>query len=158
MRHTFIIIVFCVFLLSCKGQNSFVEERLQTAGKFIECLKNNNPDKTLAYSYKGVDQKMDNKESRDFAVNKASKFINKFGLPPKDKWIIKYNPADAFDRLLITIPIFEGYDAESNLLKAAIVIAFPPPQISDKIYRYEIVGKYKPQRIEAPPLIDTTKH
>jgi hypothetical protein len=158
MRQTFIILVFYVSLTSCKGQNAFVEERLKTADKFIECLKNNTPDKILDYSYPAIDDKISDKESRDFYVNKASKLLNKFGLPPKDKWTIKYDPKDAFDRLLITIPIFEGYDTEFNLLKADIVIAFPPPQISDKIYRYEIADKYKPQRIEAPRLIDSTKH
>jgi hypothetical protein len=158
MRRIFIIFSLCVSLISCRGQNAFVEDRLKTADKFIECLKNNTPDKILDYSYKGVEDKIDNKESRDFYVSKASKFINKFGLPPKDKWLIKYNAEDAFDRLRITIPIFEGYDTEFNLLKADIVIAFPPPQISDKIYRYEIVDRYKPELIQAPPLIDITKH
>ena len=41
MRQIIIILIFYVSLLSCRGQNLFVEERLKTADKFIECLKNN---------------------------------------------------------------------------------------------------------------------
>jgi hypothetical protein len=137
-----------------------VEARLKTADKFIECLANNTPDKILDYTYPDVDHKINDKESRDFYVNKASKFIKKFGLPPKDKWTIKYDPQNNFERLLITIPIFKGYDSTFNLLQADIVISFPPPQISDKIYHYEIEDKYDIKQTKpllAPQPIDTSK-
>src|SRR5436309_2431449 len=116
----------------CKGQDSFVESRLRTADKFIECLKNNKTDKIFDYTYPDVDHKINNKEFRDFYVGKAYKLIKKFGLPPKDKWIITYNPKNNFERLLITIPLFKGYDSTLDLLKADIVIYFPPPELSDK--------------------------
>ncbi|MFI5406732.1 MAG: hypothetical protein ACHQ1D_09500 [Nitrososphaerales archaeon] len=147
-RLIFILILFC----SCKGQDPFVEKRLKTVDKFLECLQNNTPDKILEYTYPGVDHNIDNKELRDFHINKAYRLITKFGLPPKDKWVIKYDPKNNFDRLLITIPLFKGNDTSLNLLQADIIIAFPPGQISDKIYRYEIADKYTLGRpIEAPP-------
>ncbi len=147
-------------LASCKGQDPFVESRLKIADKFLDCLKNNTPDKILDYTYPNVDYKIKDKESRDFYVNKAYKFIKKFGLPPKDKWMIKYDPQNNFQRLLITIPVFKGYDSTFNLLQADIVLAFPPPQISDKIYHYEIEDKYEIKTTEplfAPEPIDTSK-
>jgi hypothetical protein len=160
MLRTIAVIFIVTFIPSCKGQNSFVEARLKTADKFIECLVNNTPDKIVDFTYLDVDDKINNKESRDFYVNKASKFIKKFGLPPKDKWIIKYDPQNNFERLLITIPIFKGYDTTFNLLQANIVIAFPPPQVSDKIYHYEIEDRYDIKQIEpllAPQPIDTAQ-
>jgi hypothetical protein len=160
MRRTIAIILILTFFISCKGKNSFVETRLKTADKFVECLANNTPDKILDYTYPHVDHKINDKESRDFYVNKASKFIKKFGLPPKGKWTIKYDPQNNFERLLITIPIFKGYDSTFNLLQADIVIAFPPPQISDKIYNYEIEDKYDIKQTKpllAPQPIGTTK-
>jgi len=137
-------------LYSCKGQDPFVEKRLKTVDKFLKCLKDNTPDKIVDYTFPGVDHKIDNKEIRDFNINKASRFINKFGLPPKDKWVIHHDPKNNFDRLLITIPIFKGNDTTLNLLQADIIIAFPPSQISEKIYRYEIVDKYTIGPIKEP--------
>ena len=142
---------------SCKGKDAFVENRLNTADKFVECLTNNTPDKILSYTYSDVDDKIDNKESRDFYVNKAHKFIKKFGLPKRDTWIIKYDPQNNFERLVITIPLFKGYDTTFNLLKADIILTFPPTKISDKIYRYDIADEYKMKPTIAPPMADTTK-
>src|SRR4030095_15151062 len=126
MRNILTILFILRILSSCEGQDSFVESRLKTADKFIDCLKNNNPDKIRDYTYPDVDHKIDDKESRDFHVNKAHKFITKFGVPPKEKWIIKYDPQNKFERLLITIPIFKGYDTTFNLLYADLIIEFPP--------------------------------
>lgn len=142
MKNIYNLLFILAVLFSCKGQDSFVDSRLNTASRFMECLENNTPDKILDYTYHEVDDKIENKESRDFYINKANKFIKKFGLPSQDKWIIKYDPKNNFERLLITIPIFKGYDSTLNLLQADIVLVFPPPQISDKICHYEIKDKY----------------
>jgi|SRR4030095_12977573 len=151
MQKIFTAVFILAVLFSCNSQESFVESRLRTADKFIECLKNNAPDRILDYTYPDVDHKINNKESRDFYVNKAYEFIKKFGLPPKNKWIIKFDPQNNFERLLITIPLFKGYDPEFNLLKANLVIAFPPPQISDKIYHYDIQDMYSMSPTKPPP-------
>jgi hypothetical protein len=160
MQKIFISILILIWLISCKGQDPFVRDRLKIAHKFLDCLKNNTPDKILSYAYPEVDNKINDKEARDFYVGKAYEFIKKFGLPSEDKWIIKYDPKNNFERLLITIPIFKGYDSTFNLLKANIVIYFPPPQISDKIYRYDIEDEYDMEKETptlAPESVDTTK-
>jgi hypothetical protein len=160
MRKIFSFFFVLTLIASCKGQDTFVESRLKIADKFLDCLKNNTPDKILDYTYPDVDHKIKDKESRDFYVQKAYKFIKKFGLPSKDKWVIKYDPQNNFQRLLITIPVFKGYDSTFNLLQADIVLAFPPPQISDKIYHYEIEDKYEIKTTKplfAPEPIDTSK-
>jgi hypothetical protein len=159
MQKAVAIICLWTIIFSCKEQSPFIKNRLKTTEKFMECLRNNTPDKILEYTYPDADYKINNKESRDFYVNKASQLVRKFGLPPKDKWIIKYDPKNNFERLLITIPIFKGHDTLMNLLEADIVIAFPPPQLSDKIFTYEIRDKYDIDRakpLDAPQL-DTIK-
>lgn len=90
LKQAIAIILVLIFITSCREQDSFVETRLKTADKFIECLKNNTPDRILEYTYPDVDHKINDKEFRDFYVNKASEFIRKFWLPSKDKWIIKH--------------------------------------------------------------------
>ena len=37
--------------ISCKGQDAFIETRLKTAEKFIDCLKDNRPDKVINHTY-----------------------------------------------------------------------------------------------------------
>lgn len=159
MRKIFFSFFISTLIVACSGQNSFVESRLKTADKFVECLSNNTSDEILKFTYQGVDHKISDRESRSFYINKAHKFIKKFGLPEKERWIVKYDPQNNFERLLITIPIFKGYDSAFNLLQADIVIAFPPPQISDKIYRYAIDDKYDFSKMKptlAPQLVDST--
>jgi hypothetical protein len=158
MRLTTLLLLLTLFTC-CKNQNSFVEKRLKTADQFVECLVNNTPDKILDYTYPDVDHKIREKEARTFYVNKASKFIKKFGLPAKNKWIINYDAKNNFERLLITIPLFKGYDSTFNLLQADIVIAFPPAQISDKIFHYDIKDDYAVKTTEptSAPSIDTTQ-
>jgi hypothetical protein len=151
MQKIFAIIFNLIILSACNGQDTFIESRLTTADKFIDCLKNNLPNKILDYTYPDVDDKIKNKEFRDFYVNKAYKFIKKFGLPAKDKWIIKYDLKNNFERLLITIPVFKGYDSAFNLLQADIIIVFPPPQISNKICSYEIKDMYDINKM--PPIV-----
>jgi len=159
LRNTIVFLFGLLLFVSCNENESFVEARIKTAEKFVECLKNNTPDKILNYTYRDTDDKIDNKESREGAVKRAYNYISKFGLPSKDKWVIKYDPHNNFDRLLVRIPIFKGHDTTLKIRRVDIVIAFPPPQISRKIYRYEIEedfdrGFYK---IKLVPITDTLK-
>ena len=151
MRHTIILLI--LFLASCKDKEPFVQSRLKTADKFLECLKQNRPNYILDYTYHDVDYKISEKQAREFYVDKASQFIKKFGLPPKEKWIVNYDPKNNFERLIITIPLFKGYDTAFRLLKASLVLTFPPPQISSKIYRYDIDAEYEPF-VVVPPKIE----
>ena len=67
-------------LVSCMGQDAFIGNRVNTSDKFIECLMHITPNKILSYRYPNVDDKICNKNSRDFYVSTALKFIKKFGL------------------------------------------------------------------------------
>ena len=136
---------------------------MKTAEGFVVCLKNNTPDKILEYTYPDVDQKIYDKEFRETTVNNAFKLINKYGLPPKRKWKIHYDPKNNYERLEIKITLFKGYDSTNYIRQSEIVILFPPPQISDKIYSYDIQNIYDTAKLmEAMPIIpapsiDTTK-
>ena len=128
---------------------------MDTAEGFVACLKNNTPDKILEYSYPDVDQKINDKEIRENTVNNAFELINKYGLPPKNKWKINYDPKNNFERLEIKIILFKGYDSTNYILQSEIVILFPPPQISDKIYSYDVKNIYDTAKLmEAMPAID----
>ena len=142
MQKISAILFLLIVLRSCEPPNLFVESRLKTAEKFVECLVKNQSDKILDFSDAHVDYNISDKESRDFYVKKASTFINHFGLPPTSKWIVKHDLQNNFERLVITIPIFKGYDSTFNLLQADIVLVFPPPQIGDKIYKFDVADQY----------------
>jgi len=164
MKNIFRIYIIIIFLFACNRLDPFVESRMETAEKFVGCLKNNTPDRILEYSDPNVDHKIYDKESREHTVNNAFKLINKYGLPPKRKWKINYDPKNNYERLEIKIILFTGYDSTNYIRQSEIVIIFPPPQISDKIYLYDIQNVYDTAKLlEATmptipaPSIDTTK-
>ena len=126
-----------------------------TADKFIDCLKNNTPAKAYELAYRSITVNRD-ESIWTFYVNRAYALIKKFSIPPKEKWVIKHDTKNDFDRLLITIPLFSGYDATEHLRKASIILAFPPPEISDKLYRFEVEEQHDPTPTIAPPWADTT--
>jgi hypothetical protein len=145
MKQAITITLILIVLISCDTHDSFIESRLKTAEKFIDCLKNNMPDKMMEYCYPDIINYSETKEMRAAKVKSASEIISKFGLPSKKTWIIKYDPQNNFERLVITIPFFEGLDTALNLAKAKIIVAFPPYQISDKVYKYEIETPFIPK-------------
>jgi hypothetical protein len=145
------IILLLVILLSCNTQNSFVTERIKTAEKFLNCLENNQSDSILKYSIIGANVFIDDKELRDFHVNVAHQYIQKYSLPSKEKWKINYNPNNNFERLIITIPLFKGRDSTSSSSQINIRLFFPPQQIGDKIYKYEVDNQPEINRIGSEP-------
>ena len=96
----------------------------------------------MDYTYADANN-IDDKETREYRVNRLSSMINKYGIPDTSKWEIKHNPNDNFKRLVITIPLFKEYDSIFNLENGGISITFPPQQISNKMTNLEIVGKSK---------------
>lgn len=110
-----IFLFIAVTFISCNSKDPFVQQRMPTARSFLNCL-----------------------------VNEASKLIRQFGLPAEDKWIIKHDPGNNFERLVIIIPLFKGHDTASGLKEANILLTFPPAEISDKIYQYEVNTEYDP--------------
>lgn len=154
MKHRSLLLLL-LFYISCIEQTPFVKSRLETADKFIECLKNNTPVKAYELAYRSLTVIRD-EEMWTFSVNRAAVLIKKFSIPARDKWVIKYDTKNDFDRLLITIPLFSGYDSTEHLRKASIILAFPPPEISDKVYRFQVDEQHDPTPTTTPPPADTT--
>ena len=160
LKHSLLCIFAVMIILSCKQKNRFVETRLQDVDLFLECMSNNTPDKILEITDTTSSLMINDKEFRDFYVAKAYKLIKRFGLPTRNKWIIRYDPKNNFERLSVTIPLFKGYDSILNLVQAEIVVAFPPPQIGNKIYKYEINEEFDRTKLKptlAVPSYDSTK-
>jgi hypothetical protein len=127
--------------------------------KFINFLKENQQQAVFDNTYH-ADFNVADSENRTFYVNKAAKLIQRYGLPPTVKWLYSYNPNNIFDRYQFRIRLFDGFDSTSKLLHAAIIVSFPPPEISSKIYSYEIETKYSPSPIQPlvpTPVADSTK-
>ena len=161
MKHSTLCIFAVAIILSCEQKNSFVETRLQDVKLFLECLSTNTPDKILEITDTTACFMINDKEFRDFYVAKAYKLIKRFGLPPRNTWIIKYDPKNNFERLSVTIPLFKGYDSILNLVQAEILVAFPPPQIGNKIYKYEIHEEFDRTKLkptQAVPSYNSTKN
>ncbi len=123
-------ILFLTTLTACKQQDPFVKSRLRTAEQFVDCLKKNQPDSILLYSIHGASQYIDDKGFKEISVKIAYDLIKEYGLPPKNKWEIKYDPKNNFERLTVAIPFPK--------IGKVIYLFFPPPEIGDKVYNFEI--------------------
>src|ERR1043166_3330980 len=109
MRYRSFLLLLLIYV-SCIEQTPFVRSRMITADKFIDCLKNNTPAKAYELAYRSITVTR-TERIWTFYVNRAYALIKKFSIPPKEKWVIKYDTKNDFDRLLITIPLFSGYDS-----------------------------------------------
>lgn len=138
--HYILTIVFSFYFFSCKGQVSFIDKRVETTTKILSRLKANQPDKILDYTYAGANN-IEDKEMREHLVGRMSSLISKYGIPDTSKWVIKHNPNNNFERLVILIPLFKAYDSTFNLENAGISITYPPQEISDKMTTLEITGE-----------------
>lgn len=138
--HYILTTILGLLILSCKGQNSFVDKRVESTTRILISLKENEPDKILDYTYAGANN-INEREIRVHLVQRISKVINKYGIPDKSKWIISHNPSNNFERLVIVIPLFQAYDSTFNLENGGISVTYPPQEISDRMTTLELVGK-----------------
>jgi hypothetical protein len=129
-------------MFACKQQDPFVKSRLKTAEQFVGCLKRNQPDSILSYSIQGVSDNIDDKEFRETRVKDAFDLISKYGLPPKDKWEVKYDRKNNVERLIVAIPFPKSRDS--------IFLFFPPPAIGDKVYDFEIGQRFDAKNAPLP--------
>jgi hypothetical protein len=146
-RYT-LLLLWVLPICSCEfsGKGQKVKETIE----FVNFLKENKEQEVYSNTYH-VDYNITDSEIRKYQVKKACQLIQKYGLPTTDKWAYSYNPNNNFDRYQFRIPLFDGFDSTNNLLHAAIIISFPPPAISTKIYSYDIETRFKISKIESVP-------
>jgi hypothetical protein len=125
-------------ITSCNdANNSFGPERKKAVEQFVQHLKNNNPQGVYEMTWHGdMPDNITNEELRRRDVVRASEMISQYGLPPRQQWRYTADTGNAAAPYSVTITLLE----KSNTEQARIYIAFPPPEVSDKIYRYIIIG------------------
>ena len=125
------------FILGCSSQSTEKDKKMAEVEKFVGYLRENKPDEIYKMAYHVEhENSITDKESREFYVAQASELIKKNGLPPKQKWIYSYEPNNIIQRHRFKIPL--QYDSLKNKLCIELVIAFPPPEISNKIFEFTI--------------------
>ncbi len=150
-------VFFLFFTFGCSSQSTEKDKNFAEVEKFVGYLKENKPDEIYKMAYHVEhENSLTDKESREFYVAQAAELIKKNGLPPKEKWIYSYEPNNIIQRHTFRIPL--QYDTISNKLCVELAIAFPPPQISDKIFEFRIDRNLDCIKFEPPiPLkIDTS--
>ncbi len=146
---TLTIILWCVIFCSCSGQKK--DKYVDTV---LQCFKTNNEQKLYEISYhiNEGSNGIANDAYRKQYVRVVSGLIAKYGIPPKNKWYVKQGPARTYS---LNIPIFSGKDTTSRLLESILVLQFPPPNVSYKVFDFSLNNKYElnDEPILAPPLI-----
>ena len=140
---TLLNVIILTTLTCCVEPRSKKNLKEKDAEKFVELLKKNDQKGVYDLCYhSNYRDNITDESTRTMYVKSAYELIDKYGIPHKDKWIFHHDPNDKFDRYTITIPLFSGFDISNSLKSAEIIISFPPEQISDKIYRYEVKAEY----------------
>lgn len=137
-KSVIILSMFSVFFtFGCSSQSTEKDKKLAEVEKFVGYLKENKPDEIYEMAYhEDHENSVTDKESREFYVAQAAELIKKNGLPPKAKWVYSYEPNNIIQRHRFKIPL--QYDSISQKLCIELVIAFPPPEISNKIFKFTI--------------------
>jgi len=149
MKRLIKFILIFTILNSCETKEEFIEKRIENAEKFIECLKKNNREEISKYIYKYSSSEKYDESFNKFYIDKAHKFIDKFGLPEKNDWDIIVEPENNITTsLTITIPIFKGYDSILNIKQIDLVLKYPPKRFSDKIDRFKVNDVYDSSRMK----------
>jgi len=89
---------------------------------------------------------------RSEAVKKASLWINKYGLPSKDRWIIENG---GLAGTYITMPFFARKNSGDSLTSMKLVFSFPLEQFSQKITDFEAIDTINDRngKVMAPPIM-----
>jgi hypothetical protein len=138
--------------LSCTGQDS-ASERDRNVLKFLALLKDNNEGAIYDISYHvNYRNNITDEALRKQYVRAAAELINKYGIPPKDKWTTRKESSGAF---VITIPFFKGNDTASRLTECSVTIDCPPEPVSHKPFDFVLweTRKEPNQDLTAPPRV-----
>ncbi len=154
MKKIIKFILILTILNSCETKEEFIDKQIENTEKFIECLKKNDREGLFKYIYQSSSSKQYDNSFDKFYIDKAHKFIDRFGIPEKDDWdIVVESEYNMTTNLTITIPIFKGYDSILNIKQIDFVLKYPLKRISNKIYWFQINDVYdssKMKPIEIP--------
>jgi hypothetical protein len=128
-------LIFC----SCNGQQIKYQQQIVSTQKLLDYFMSN--DTAKVRSLIGIKSRYlsEDLSGLAFKVNLASNLINKYGIPSKDKFVIKEYPSNDYQQVDIIIPMFEGQDKE--LREVYITVSFfkylPPEKIASFDIRTE---------------------
>jgi hypothetical protein len=136
-----IALLFTTAIFGCQTSNPYVKSRLETTKSFLNYVKAN--DTTQAYNsmYHPKGSKyLNDKGGIYFKIMSGHELIDEYGLSPQNMWIIKFDARDNYERLTVEVPLFKTTENDADLKNAYILITFPPPEISDRILKFEVVS------------------
>lgn len=142
-------IFFLSFTFGCSSQSTERDKMFSEVERFIGYLKENKPDEIYKMAYHVEHENpITDKELRESTVVKVAELIKKNGLPTKEKWVYSYEPNNIVQPYKFKIPL--EFDSIQNKICIELVIAFPPPQISNKIFDFSIERNLDCIKFEPP--------
>jgi hypothetical protein len=124
-----------LFVYSCSAQKKYTrDEYIDT---FLKYLKENNDEKIdkMIYHFSSKNDSYEDKR-RSESVKKASLWINKYGLPSRDKWIFQDG---GLAGTYITIPFFARKNSADSQTSMKMVFSFPVKEFSYKATDFEAI-------------------
>jgi hypothetical protein len=136
------------------GQQNTIKEKQKQVEQFVSYLKDNNQQAIYDICFHASSGfHITNEAMRIRYVKSASDLIHKYGLTPKSKWIFTSDDYHHLYSYVVEIPLSINPDSSAalHLIKASIMIYFPPEQISNLIFEFNIFSKTNFNGTVEPP-------
>lgn len=150
-RLSFLIIyVTAVIQMSCSNQYNRFSKQLEVVDNLLISFSKND---SLAVSHMmGVplEQIGTNRGIVNSEVVKAGDLLREYGVPEKDKFILKEYPDKSPELVDVLVPVVGMGNGNGKLIKADIIFSFVKYIPNDKIIIFHVNTKYKPTLIKAP--------
>ena len=149
-----LLICFIVFAQTANGQHNTIKEKQKQVEQFVLYLKDNNQQAIYDMCFHDPSGFHITDESQRIRyVRNASVLIHKYGLPPKSKWIFTSDVYKHLFSYVVEIPLFIKQDSSTvnHLTKASFMIYFPPEQISNLTFNFDIDEKTNFNGVLAAP-------
>lgn len=146
-----VIAFICISGFSCSGQKGYTRD--EYLDQFFKYLKENNDQEIdkMIYHFSNDNEIYEHKR-RSESVKKASLWINKYGIPPRDKWIFQDG---GMAGTYITIPFFARINSVDSQTSMKMVFSFPVTQFSYKVMDFEATDTINDRKgkVEGPQRI-----
>lgn len=126
-----------LFCYSCKTDKEMIAKKTED---IITAIRDSNINSVISYLHKGnpnVDE-----EGSIFYINMAHEYIKKY-VPRGKKVSYVILGRDEIYRVLVSCPLFEGFDSSNGVKKAALELYFRPPTPNSRYS--ELVSIYMKQ-------------
>jgi hypothetical protein len=150
-KLSFLVIYFAgVIQLSCNDKFDRYSKQFEVVNKLLNSFLKNDTSAVGHMMGVPLENIGTNFEIINSEVMKAGDLLREYGMPDKDKYILKEYPDKSPELVDILVPVVAKGNGKGRLIEAGITFSFVKYIPSNKIIIFHVNTKYKPTIIRAP--------